>query len=116
MQSENQSTSLGSTAAATEGNAATPDKIHRAPKVLLLPVYMLFLGLLGVGVGWIAASLHVYLRDTGQVLAVVMTVWFWSTPIMISEELIPARFHALLHQGMVSFLYGLNTGCAKLGV
>jgi ABC-type polysaccharide/polyol phosphate export permease len=51
---------------------------------------MFFVGLLGVGVGWIAASLHVYLRDTGQVLSVVMTVWFWITPIMISESKIPA--------------------------
>jgi ABC-type polysaccharide/polyol phosphate export permease len=75
-----------------------------SPKVLLLPVYMLFLGLLGVGVGWIAASLHVYLRDTGQVLTVVMTLWFWATPIMISEDLIPARFHALVAWNPMSWL------------
>jgi len=75
-----------------------------SPKVLLLPVYMLFLGLLGVGVGWIVASLHVYLRDTGQVLTVVMTLWFWSTPIMISEELIPARFHALVAWNRMSWV------------
>jgi len=75
-----------------------------SPKVLLLPVYMLFLGLLGVGVGWIVASLHVYLRDTGQVLTVVMTLWFWSTPIMISEELIPARFHALVAWNPMSWV------------
>jgi ABC-type polysaccharide/polyol phosphate export permease len=61
-----------------------------SPMILLLPLYMLFVGLLGVGVGWIAASLHVYLRDTGQVLSIVMTVWFWITPIMISETKIPA--------------------------
>jgi len=59
------------------------------PMILLLPLYMFFVGLLGVGVGWIAASLHVYLRDTGQVLSVVMTLWFWITPIMISETNIP---------------------------
>jgi lipopolysaccharide transport system permease protein len=59
------------------------------PMILLLPLYMFFVGLLGVGVGWIAASLHVYLRDTGQVLSVVMTLWFWITPIMISESNIP---------------------------
>ncbi len=67
-----------------------------SPMVLLLPLYMVFLGLLGVGVGWIASSLHVYLRDTGQVLGVVMTLWFWLTPIMISEDRFPARFHFLL--------------------
>jgi lipopolysaccharide transport system permease protein len=60
-----------------------------SPMILLLPFYMFFVGLLGVGVGWIVASLHVYLRDTGQVLSVVMMVWFWITPIMIGEDRIP---------------------------
>jgi lipopolysaccharide transport system permease protein len=62
----------------------------------LLPVYMLTVGLLSVGVGWIVASLHVYLRDTGQVLSVGLTLWFWLTPIMITEQQIPARFHILV--------------------
>ena len=63
-----------------------------SPMVLLLPLYMLFLGLLAIGVGWIVSSLHVYLRDTGQVLNVVMTLWFWLTPIMIPEERFPRAF------------------------
>ena len=54
--------------------------------VLLLPLYMLFIGLFAVGVGWFVSSLQVYLRDTAQILAVVMTLWFWFTPIMISER------------------------------
>ena len=67
-----------------------------SPMILLLPVYMLFTGLLAVGVGWIASSLHVYLRDTAQVLNVLMTLWFWFTPIMITEQQIPRQFHALV--------------------
>jgi len=67
-----------------------------SPMILLLPVYMFFVGLLAVGIGWIVASLHVYLRDTAQVLSVVMTLWFWLTPIMISEQQIPQRFHPLV--------------------
>ena len=42
----------------------------------LLPLYMFLLGLLAVGIGWIVASLQVYLRDTAQMLTVVMTLWF----------------------------------------
>jgi ABC-type polysaccharide/polyol phosphate export permease len=61
-----------------------------SPMVLLLPLYMLFIGLFAVGVGWFVSSLQVYLRDTAQVLTVVMTLWFWFTPIMINEEQIPA--------------------------
>jgi lipopolysaccharide transport system permease protein len=71
-------------------------------KILLLPIYMLFIGLLGVGVGWIVSSLHVYLRDTAQVLTVVMTLWFWMTPIMITEQMIPSRFHRLIELNPMS--------------
>lgn len=66
------------------------------PLLVVLPIYMLFLGLLGVGVGWVVASLHVYLRDTGQVLSVAMTLWFWATPIFISEDAIPAPYNRLV--------------------
>lgn len=75
-----------------------------SPMLLLLPLYMLFLGLLAVGVGWIAASLHVYLRDTGQVLNVIMTLWFWLTPIMIPVENIPPRFHFIVAWNPMSWM------------
>ena len=59
--------------------------------LLVLPVYMVLIGLLA-GLAWIVASLHVFLRDTAQVLSVVLTLWFWLTPIMISEQQVPVRF------------------------
>ena len=62
----------------------------------VLPLYMLVIGLLSVGIGWIAASLHVFLRDTAQVLSVVFTFWFWFTPIFIDEAKFPGRLRFLL--------------------
>src|SRR5215471_403435 len=41
----------------------------------LLPLYMALLGLFGIGIGWIMAGLQVYLRDTAQVLTVILTFW-----------------------------------------
>ena len=58
--------------------------------VFLLPVYIALIGLFAVGIGWIVAGLHVFLRDTAQVLSVVLMLWFWMTPIFISQELFPA--------------------------
>lgn len=75
-----------------------------SPMVLLLPVYMLFIGLLAVGVGWIVASLHVYLRDTAQVITVVLTLWFWATPIFISEQSIPPRFRPIVTWNPMSWV------------
>ena len=64
--------------------------------LLLLPCYMFLIGLFAVGLGWAMASLHVFLRDTAQFLSVVLTFWFWLTPIMITEDRVPARVRFLL--------------------
>jgi homopolymeric O-antigen transport system permease protein len=59
---------------------------HISPILLLLPVAMLLVGLFAIGIGWVAAALQVYLRDTAQVLAVMLTLWFWATPIFLTED------------------------------
>ena len=64
--------------------------------LILLPLFVLLQGMLAIGFGWIAASLHVYLRDTAQVVAVVLTFWFWLTPIFVREKQIPSGVRFLL--------------------
>lgn len=76
---------------------------HFSANVFFLPVYMFFLGLLAIGIGWIVASLNVYLRDTAQVLSVVLTFWFWFTPIFITESQFPARFRFLLRANPLAY-------------
>jgi len=76
---------------------------HVSAMILFLPVYMLLVGMLAVGLGWIVSSLNVYLRDTAQVLLVVMTLWFWVTPVMISEEQVPANLRFLLKANPLSY-------------
>ncbi len=65
--------------------------------VVLLPAYLFFIGLFSVGLGWIASSLQVFLRDTAQLVGVVLTFWFWLTPIMLPARLVPERYRWLLH-------------------
>src|SRR5271154_5325931 len=77
---------------------------HFSMWMLALPVYMLLIGLFAVGIGWIVSSLQVYLRDTAQVISVVLTLWFWTTPIMIDEQRFPARLRFLLRLNPLSFL------------
>jgi lipopolysaccharide transport system permease protein len=64
--------------------------------LVLLPLYILVVGLLAIGLGWIVASLHVFLRDTAQVLSVVLTFWFWVTPIFIAPQNFPRQARFLL--------------------
>lgn len=77
-----------------------------SPMLILLPLYTILLGLFAIGVGWIAASLHVYLRDTAQVLIVVLMIWFWLTPIFITEDQIPQEFRFLIAANPLSYVVG----------
>ena len=69
---------------------------HVSPMIVFLPVFTLLLGMFAVGVGWITASLQVYLRDTAQVVAVGLTFWLWLTPIFIDRAQFPERVRFVL--------------------
>jgi len=72
--------------------------------LIALPIYVLLLGLLGVGIGWIVAGLHVFVRDTTQVLSVILTFWFFATPIMVPESQYPSWAHALVMANPLAYL------------
>jgi len=77
--------------------AATALWINRISIFLIaLPLFMLAVGLFAIGIGWIVSSLHVFLRDTAQVVSVVMTFWFWLTPVFVDEATFPKRARFLL--------------------
>lgn len=72
--------------------------------MVLLPLFVVLEGLLAIGLGWIAASLQVYLRDTAQVVAVVLTFWFWLTPIFVKEKDIPEGVRFLLVLNPITYV------------
>lgn len=55
-------------------------------------VYMFLISVFAVGVGWILSSLNVYLRDIKQITTLAMMVWFYSTPVIYSTHIIPAKY------------------------
>ena len=77
---------------------------HISAMLVFLPLYMFFVGLLAVGIGWIVAALQVYLRDTSQLLSVIMTLWFWVTPIFFSETKYPAKAHFLISANPMAYV------------
>jgi ABC-type polysaccharide/polyol phosphate export permease len=77
---------------------------HISPLLAILPVVMLLVGLFAVGIGWIAAALHVYLRDTAQVLAVLLTLWFWATPIFLTEDKFPGWARYVLRANPLTYM------------
>jgi ABC-type polysaccharide/polyol phosphate export permease len=77
---------------------------HFSLWMLSLPIYMLLIGLFSIGMGWFVSSLQVYLRDTAQVISVILTFWFWMTPIFIDEQIYPERFRFLLRANPLAFV------------
>ena len=69
----------------------------------LLPLWLGLLALLALGLSWIVAALQVYLRDTAQVLSVVLVGWFWATPVFLPEAFYRERFAAVLDWNPVRY-------------
>lgn len=59
--------------------------------ILLVPVYFFLLMLFTMGIAWFVSSLNVFVRDVSQVLSVVLTFWFWFTPIFYSMDRFPPK-------------------------
>jgi lipopolysaccharide transport system permease protein len=64
--------------------------------LVVLPLLVLVQLLLTIGLGWCVATLHVYFRDTTQALGVLLPVWFYLTPIIYPEELVPPALRLVL--------------------
>nr|BFD40619.1 ABC transporter permease [Pseudomonas sp. FFPRI_1] len=61
----------------------------------LVPLTMVVTAL-AVGIGLVLGVLNVFVRDTGQVVPIVLQAWFWFTPIVYPENIIPESFKGLM--------------------
>lgn len=81
---------------------------HLSPIWLGLVVPALALqGLLTFGLGCIAATLTVFLRDTAHAIGIALTVAFYATPIVYPASLVPARWRPWIDANPVSALVDL---------
>ena len=62
----------------------------------LLALWLLPLALFSLGLAWCAAGLQVYVKDTSQVLSVVLMAWFWATPVFLPEAFYRGRVDFVL--------------------
>jgi lipopolysaccharide transport system permease protein len=68
--------------------------------LLYLPMLLMF----AQGLGWIAAGLHVFLRDTIQALQIMLFLWFWFTPVFYPIESIPEHLRFLFRLNPVAII------------
>jgi ABC-2 type transport system permease protein len=53
---------------------------------------LFFLFVLAYSIGIISSILFVYLRDLRPIMSVLLQIWFYLTPVIYNEEMIPSRF------------------------
>jgi lipopolysaccharide transport system permease protein len=63
--------------------------------VSLIPLTALVI-IMAMGIGMVLGILNVFLRDIGLVVPILMQVWFWFTPIVYPENIIPESYRHLL--------------------
>jgi lipopolysaccharide transport system permease protein/teichoic acid transport system permease protein len=49
-----------------------------------------------LGISWMTASLVIFLRDVGQIVAMLLQFGFWLTPIFWSVKVLPAKYLTVL--------------------
>lgn len=62
----------------------------------LLPLIIL-LAAFALGVGLILGVLNVFVRDLGQAVPIILQMWFWFTPIVYPENVIPEGYRHWLN-------------------
>ena len=63
------------------------------PTIILTPLLLVPQLLVTLGLGWMMASLCVFIRDTPQFTQLALTTWMYLTPIFYPEEFIPPQYH-----------------------
>jgi lipopolysaccharide transport system permease protein len=72
--------------------------------VVWLPLLIAPQILLTTGLSWFLAALGVFVRDLGQIMGFVLTIWFFATPICYPEHQVPGAAAAILTKNPIYIL------------
>jgi ABC-type polysaccharide/polyol phosphate export permease len=78
-----------------------------------------YLGLFAFALGltWLTAALQVFVRDLAPIVAQLLTLWFFLTPVFFAREMIPARLAGLLAANpLAAFLEAFRAALLGAGV
>lgn len=78
-------------------------------QLLVLPLWLVALGLVSLAFGLPLATLHIRYRDVGQVVAFVIQLMLFLTPVAYASSVVPAKWQWLYHVNpMVAVLDGMR--------
>lgn len=73
--------------------------------LLLLPVYFALLLIQIYSVSLLMATLFVYFRDLRHLISLIMQVWFYLTPVVYTEAMVPEDFRWIFILNPVAYIF-----------
>jgi ABC-2 type transport system permease protein len=77
-------------------------------EIIFLPVVVLLQSLLLLGLALILSSLFVYYRDVGSISELVLSAWFYLTPIIYPMQLVRPKLKSMMESDVLYYLYLCN--------
>jgi len=73
--------------------------------LLLIPLFLGILFLFTYSLAFILSVLFVFFRDLRHLFSIFLQIWFYLTPVIYQESMIPERFHWVLYANPMSALF-----------
>lgn len=82
--------------------------------IFILMIYIIPLTLITLGLSWIASCLNVFFRDFGQLVTVILNVWFYANAIIFPISVVPDEFKPLFYYNpLFQIVDGFRLGLFK---
>jgi len=89
--------------------------IRITPAILVMPFAILILAIFSLGVGLILSTAAVFFADMEPVYSVLLTIWFYATPIIYPVEVIPEQFQWLIRLNPLYYMLAIFRDPLYLG-
>jgi lipopolysaccharide transport system permease protein len=60
--------------------------------IVWLPVVMIVMIAFAIGLGLFLGVLNVFVRDIGQVMPIILQIWYWTTPVVYMVSILPQGY------------------------
>ncbi|HEY7168443.1 MAG TPA: ABC transporter permease [Candidatus Binatia bacterium] len=77
---------------------------HPTPFWFQTGYYYLALCLLVIGLSWLLSAVQVFHRDVAQGMMVILNFWFWLTPIVWANDMVPQQYRWVLRLNPLAYV------------
>ena len=66
--------------------------------------YFIALSIFTLGLSWFFSAVNVFYRDVGQILGVILNMWFWLTPIVWLMDMVPKEYQYIIKLNPIYYI------------